>query len=201
MRRGVAHLLLVLVALAGLGAVSAGEARAAQPNFNFCTSVVPYQTLTLGPGIVAVQATSAGINYWSGVCQRFVVDIVVPPNTGAPGFEPYFDVRGDYDGPATGPESGGVPLNQSDCNAYVGYLSVYRKANFLDSQFSFLGGGASHGVWEDGACELDVDQNWLLPSFGPPWFFSVKYRVAVSAKIGQSWKQVKAGASHPPIIT
>jgi hypothetical protein len=207
--RRLAQLLLAVLALAAAGAFAAGDARAAEPIlfFDFCKSAAPHKTLTLGPGIPSVSATSSGIDYSSGLCPRFVTDIVVPTNTsGGPGYDKIFTVGGGYGGEPTG-STWSLPLAQSHCNAYVGYLRVYRKINFLDSEFTAIGGGTTHGQWITGAgflgdyCQLTFDPGYdQLGWFSPPSFFAVTYRVAVGTKIGSVWTRVRASAWHPPII-
>jgi hypothetical protein len=207
--RRLAQLLLVVLALASFGAF-AGAAKAdiiAVPLFDFCKSAAPHKTLTLGPGIPSVQTTSSGIDYSSGLCPRFVTDIVVPTSTsGGSGYFDDFQVGGGYGGEPTGPDWS-LPLNEAHCDAYVGYLRVYRKTNFLNSEFSSVGGGTTHGNWVGGGgligphCELTYDAGYVqLPYFKPPVFFGATYRVAVATKIGSVWTRVRASAWHPVII-
>jgi hypothetical protein len=204
----IARLLLVVVALASAGALAAGDAAARTTFFDFCKTVAPHATLTLGPGVPSVQAVSNGGSYGGGLCPRFVTDIVVPTNSsGGPGYFDEFWVGGGYADVATGPPLS-LPLSQADCGAYVGYLRVYRRLNFIDSEFTVLGGGRTTGSWVQGGppfgphCTLVKDAGYVeLPSYSPPWFVGVTYRVAVGAKVGAPWKQVRASAFHVPIIT
>jgi hypothetical protein len=207
--RRLVQLLLAVLALAAAGAFAAGDARADGPVLllDFCKTAAPHKTLTLGPGIPSVQTTSAGINYSSGLCPRFVTDIVVPTNTsGGSGYFDDFQVGGGYAGEATG-STWSLPLAKSHCEAYVGHLRVYRKTNFLDSDFVSVGGGTTHGKWITGAgilgdyCQLTYDAGYdQLPYFGPPSFFSMTYRVAVATRIGSVWTRVRATAWHPVIV-
>jgi hypothetical protein len=203
-----ARLLLVIVALASAGALAAGKATAGTQFFDFCKTAAPHATLTLGPGIPSVQAVSNGGSYATGLCWRHVTDIVVPTSSsGGPGYFDEFWVGGGYADVATGPALG-LPLSQADCNAYVGYLRVYRRLNFIDSEFTVLGGGRTTGSWVPGGppfgphCALVKDPSYVdLPAYSPPSFFGVTYRVAVGVKVGAPWKQVRASAFHVPIIT
>jgi hypothetical protein len=38
-----------------------------------------------------------------------------------------------------------------------------------------------------------------LPSFSPPSWLTDTYRIVVGAKIGNTWKHVRAGARYPVI--
>ena len=211
MLRRTARLLVLVAALAALVGGAAGKARAdvgpvVGPLFDFCTTATPNATLNLGAGVPSVQATSAGGTYGVGLCPRFVVDITVPPNSGAPNYWPQFTVGGGYADLNTGSSLGGLPLSQIECGNYTGYMHVYRKS-VLGGSFTQLGGGTTHGTWQpDGGafgpyCAIDKTSSYTdLPTFSPPSLFGVVYRVAIGAKVGASWRQVKAGAWHLPII-
>jgi hypothetical protein len=209
MLRRTARLLVVAAACAALVAGAAGKARADSipvgPALDFCASVAPHATRTLGPGVPSVEATSAGGSYGSGLCPRFVTDITVPTNTGAPNYWDEFSVYGAYADLATGSSLGGLPLSQIECANYTGYLRVYRKST-LGGSFTVLGGGTTHGTWTNGGiwgwyCAVTKTAGYVdLPAFNPPVLFGAIYRVAFGAKVGSSWRQVKDGAAHPPII-
>jgi hypothetical protein len=213
MFRRTARLLVLAAALAALAGGAAGKARAdvgpvgpVGPALDFCASATPHATLNLGPGIPSVEATSAGGGYGSGLCPRFVTDITVPTNTGAPHYFDEFSVYGAYADLQTGSSLGGLPLSQIECANYTGYLRVYRKS-VLGGSFTQLGGGTTHGSWVANGgifgpyCAVVKTAGYVdLPAFDPPSLFGVIYRVAFGAKVGSSWRQVKAGASHPPII-
>jgi hypothetical protein len=212
MLRRTARLLVVMAALAAVAGGAAGKARAdvgpvvpVGPALDFCASVAPHATRTLGPGVPSVEATSAGGSYGSGLCPRFVTDITVPTNSGAPNYWSEFSVYGAYADLATGSSLGGLPLSQIECANYSGYLRVYRKS-VLGGSFSYLGGGTTHGTWTGGGifgpyCAVTKTAGYDdLPAFNPPSLFGVVYRVAFGAKVGSSWRQVKDGAAHPPII-
>ena len=213
MFRRTARLLVLAAALAALVAGAAGKARAdvgpvgpVGPVIDFCASASPHATLNLAAGVPSVKATSAGGAYGAGLCPRFVVDISVPTNTGAPNYYPQFSVFGGYADLATGSSLGGLPLSQIECANYTGYLRVYRKSA-LGGSFSVLGGGTTHGSWVANGglfgpyCAIVKTAGYDdLPLFNPPSLFGVIYRVAFGAKVGSSWRQVEAGASHPPII-
>lgn len=209
MFRRSARLLLALAALAAVAGTLAGGARAqVVPIFDFCKTAAPHATLNLGPGVPFVEATSAGGTYGSGLCPRFVVDIGVPTNSsGGPGYADMFTVGGGYADLATGSPLGGLPLSQIECANYTGYLRVYRKS-ILGGDFTTLGGGVTHGAWMPGGglfgpyCAIVKAPSFVdLPAYNPPSFFGVVYRVAIGAKVGASWRQVKAGAWHTPIIS
>jgi hypothetical protein len=212
MFRRTAHLLLLVAALASVTGIAAGQARADDVPypffFDFCKTAAPHATLNLGAGVPSVQATSAGGTYGVGLCPRFVVDIFVPPNSsGGYGYYNSFTVGGGYADLATGSPWGGLPLSQIECANYSGYLRVYRKSAILGGDFTVLGGGTTHGVWVPGGdvfgpyCAIVTAPGYVdLPVFNPPYLFGVVYRVTVGAKVGSSWRQVNAGAWHPPII-
>ena len=203
-----ARLLLLLAALAAIAGAAAGKAHAQiVPLLDFCKTAAPHATLSLGPGVPSVQATSAGGSYGVGLCPRFVVDIGVPTSSsGGSGYFNTFTVGGGYADLATGSSLGGLPLSQIECANYTGYLRVYRKS-FLGGDFTTLGGGTTHGTWTGGGslfgpyCAVTKSPGYVeLPLYSPPTLFGVVYRVAIGAKLGASWRQVKAGAWHPPII-
>jgi hypothetical protein len=65
-----------------------------------CAVEVADASLTLGPGVPGVQATSDGTQYYHGDalpskahCGLFLVDITVPSNSSAPGFLPSFSIE------------------------------------------------------------------------------------------------------------
>jgi hypothetical protein len=206
MFRRLVSLLAAVVAVAAVAGAAAEQARG-QFFFDFCKTAAPHATLNLGPNVPSVQATSAGGTYGSGLCPRFVVDINVPTtSSGGPGWFDSFTVGGGYADLATGSSLGGLPLSQIECANYTGYLRVYRKS-ILGGDFTVLGGGTTHGTWIPGGsifgpyCAIVKSAGYVdLPAYNPPSFVGVVYRVAIGAKVGASWRQVKAGAWHQPII-
>jgi hypothetical protein len=207
------HILLLVVALASAAAIAPGKASADRFTFgNFCTSVSPDASLTLGANTPAVEATSRGGSYFAYPCYRFVTDIYVPTtSSGGFGYLPAFDIGAGYSGIATGPGWGNLPLSQSDCEAYDSDLHVYRKnVRGLNSTFTFVGGGSFHGSWMTAGeafgnthyCQAVKDSGFVdLPSFfNPPTSTEAVYRVVFGAKVG-TWKQVTVRASYLPLIT
>ena len=207
MLRRSARLLLVVAALAAVSGAAAGTARADIPiqPFDGCAMVAPDATRTLGPGVPDVEASSLLTSYASGLCSRFVVDVLVPTNTsGGAHYHDAFSIFGTIHS-ALSP-SFNLGLSSSACATYEGYVRVYRKSAY-DGAFVSVGGGRTTGAWiEDGGllgphCTPVKAPGYVdLPVFQPPSRMSAVYRVTASAKIYGINAAVRVGAWHAPII-
>jgi hypothetical protein len=196
---------LVLLVLAGAGAIAAGQAKADfQISLNPCLAVAPDATRWLSANTPQVEAVSNGSSYTEGMCIRFVTDVRVPASSsGGPWTLDSFTLGGGYADVKTGP-TWEIPLSESDCSLYQGDVRVYKK-NLSSGAFEFKGGGSLHSAWSSGEpfthCRMVRDYGFVdIPDFEPPAVFTDTYRVIVGARIGGTWKQVDSSAWHLPFI-
>jgi hypothetical protein len=174
----------------------------------------PHKSMTLGPGMPSVSANSTGIDYFGKplnpicncLCYRFVVDISVPKDSGAPGWTREFMLSGG----GVGLENGGIVLvQQPNCTKYTKEIEIYKK-QLGDKQFKPLGGGFLTAQWEqtggffgNPGCVLRPASGWKSPSvsgfFEPPASGIDVYRIAIAVKYGTKWIPVEARGDHFPI--
>lgn len=192
--------------LAGSVSVFMGTANAGIPLPDFCKTANAHATLNLGPGILGSQATSIGGNYFQPNtigCNRFVVDIKVPYNSSGPaGFLPSGSIESGAIGLPGGITNyyGGfsIPSTKAECTSYLQYTSFYKKAQG-QSAFSLVKSGKTTGTWNDtyAYCKLTSAPLYSdVSGFIPPSSGTDVYRVAVSVKVGGTYRTVRVKASH-----
>jgi hypothetical protein len=194
------RVLLAVAAVAAVAAAAAGQARADLPYlFDFCKTATADRTVVLGPGVPKVDAVSSFATYAENPCPRWIVDIVVPTTSGAPGYFPEF-------GLAAGIQS--QPLSATVCAGVEQNVRVYRKSAH-GGEFVFVGGGRTSGVWSPGGgfvaphCEYVKAPGYVdLPWFSPPALTTAVYRVAVSASAydGDFQLPVRVRGWHPAVV-
>jgi hypothetical protein len=187
-RSQLAQLVFTSLALAGFIAIFAGSANAIP-----CWAVSPNMTRILGPGVPDVESTSNGALYAKSGCHYWVVDISVPSNSSG----------GSFDLPSILMDSrASFTSNKANCESYRDYILIYVK-HPGQSQFdpTPISQGWRKGVWHGGEispCTIRISKTYKeLPApLNPPKTGTDIYRVAGSARIGESWKRVHVTATH-----
>jgi hypothetical protein len=163
---------------------------------NNCITQAANATLSLGPNVAWVEST--GANYFHpGTlgCNRWVVDIKVPYNSGTSGYSSAFSIG-----------SIKLPTDKAHCNQYRQTWSLYGKG-IIQTSFAYLGGGWLQGVWHDGelsGCDLKKLPGYqpYAEPFYPPGAFSTTYRVVngayLATTVGKIWQPVTVYAGHIP---
>jgi hypothetical protein len=184
-----------------------------------CAIASPNASLSLGPGVLGVQATSDGGNYHGeGGCGLYIVDITVPSDSSAPSFLPSFNIES---GPvdlklSNGKDmssgtnyAGGFALPDKVCSGYHQETRIFVKESDADKftliRSASVKGTSGYNVGKPEKCVLVPETGKGVLSLGLPFGFHPSqsgakvYRVAVGAHLAiQSgiWQKVHVKASH-----
>jgi hypothetical protein len=189
---------------------------------NPCAVAPPNASLSLGAGILGVQATSDGGKYHDGGgCGLFVVDIAVPSDSSGPsGFLPSFTVESGpteliFQGKklsAVTNYAGGFQLPDQLCSFYSQETLVFVKSVGAN-EFNLIDAVIANGTVEQeqgnaltgpkSKCILAPSKGKGTLSIGLPFSFKPSksggkvFRVAVGVNLASSqWQQVRVQASH-----
>jgi hypothetical protein len=183
-----------LLAITAAGAGLTGRALAQSTQFDFCRTADAGARLVLPPSPATVEAKDAAGGYFGAGCNRFVVDISVPPSAGASAAPSSVILRAGAFRLAGGHPLGdgfAAPAAAGQCDSYTQLTTVYKKTAG-EKDFIRLSAVTTRGEWHETECALRIPQ-W---SYGPPAKGTETYRLAMSVKMSGRWLPVRVTATR-----